>query len=481
MLGFSPLSSSSLGSAGAASVPVVFAPVTGVQALGQTGVLGLTTVQNPTQEITGVEATVEVTDQPIARQHAFVSVTGFDITAEKNIAPVTLIIGSYFSVYAIPDCTAELGDLPLTGLTRVIEVTSAGELTAEVSAVGVAKVASVGGVETTSEIRSVLAFVDMNQGITGFDVSAEIGTLSVVVHAFVDISGVDATLEVTRMPHVPVIFEMQGGFEKSLQLEELSNEPVVTIISAGLEKTVQLESLDNTPVIQSLSGVDGTIEVENLDNTPVIQSLSGVEGTIQLENLDNTSVIQLLSGVDGTIEVENLDNTPVIQSLSGVEGTIQLENLDNTSVIQLLSGVDGTIEVENLDNKPGNATRVGSLELIAQTEAVAIAHGCGIELADLECQASAGNVIVSIAQRRTIIGVQAAQELNDLEAIFIAFPISIDISGVQAVTALGTVQLIEVVRVPFAKSLPAGLSNFVFLSPANANFAIVDNKINRLG
>jgi len=439
MLGFSPLSSSSLGSAGAASVPVVFAPVTGVQALGQTGVLGLTTVQNPTQEITGVEATVEVTDQPIARQHAFVSVTGFDITAEKNIAPVTLIIGSYFSVYAIPDCTAELGDLPLTGLTRVIEVTSAGELTAEVSAVGVAKVASVGGVETTSEIRSVLAFVDMNQGITGFDVSAEIGTLSVVVHAFVDISGVDATLEVTRMPHVPVIFEMQGGFEKSLQLEELSNEPVVTIISAGLEKTVQLESLDNTPVIQSLSGVDGTIEVENLDNTPVIQSLSGVEGTIQLENLDNTSVIQLLSGVDGTIEVENLDN------------------------------------------KPGNATRVGSLELIAQTEAVAIAHGCGIELADLECQASAGNVIVSIAQRRTIIGVQAAQELNDLEAIFIAFPISIDISGVQAVTAVGTVQLIEVVRVPFAKSLPAGLSNFVFLSPANANFAIVDNKINRLG
>ena len=418
MLGFSPLSSSSLGSAGAASVPVVFAPVTGVQALGQTGVLGLTTVQNPTQEITGVEATVEVTDQPIARQHAFVSVTGFDITAEKNIAPVTLIIGSYFSVYAIPDCTAELGDLPLTGLTRVIEVTSAGELTAEVSAVGVAKVASVGGVETTSEIRSVLAFVDMNQGITGFDVSAEIGTLSVVVHAFVDISGVDATLEVTRMPHVPVIFEMQGGFEKSLQLEELSNEPVVTIISAGLEKTVQLESLDNTPVIQSLSGV---------------------------------------------------------------EGTIQLENLDNTSVIQLLSGVDGTIEVENLDNKPGNATRVGSLELIAQTEAVAIAHGCGIELADLECQASAGNVIVSIAQRRTIIGVQAAQELNDLEAIFIAFPISIDISGVQAVTALGTVQLIEVVRVPFAKSLPAGLSNFVFLSPANANSAIVDNKINRLG
>ena len=147
----------------------------------------------------------------------------------------------------------------------------------------------------------------------------------------------------------------------------------------------------------------------------------------------------------------------------------------------MLSGVEGTIQLENLDNKPGNATRVGSLELIAQTEAVAIAHGCGIELADLECLASAGNVFVSIAQRRTILGVQASQELSNLEAIFIAFPISIGIDGVQAVTALGTVQLVEVVRVPFATSLPAGLSNFVFLSPANANSAIVENKINRLG
>jgi len=99
----------------------------------------------------------------------------------------------------------------------------------------------------------------------------------------------------------------------------------------------------------------------------------------------------------------------------------------------------------------------------------------------LECLASAGSVNVSIAQRRTILGVQALQELNSLEAIFIAFPISIGIGGVQAVTALGTVQLVEVVRVPFARSLPAGLSNFVFLSPANANSAIVDNKINRLG
>ena len=439
MLSFSPLSSSPLASTGTASVPAVFAPITGVQALGQTGVLGLTTVQNPTQEITGLEVTGEVTDQPIARQHAVVSVAGFDITAEKNIANVSLIIGSYFSIYALPDCTAELGDLPLTGLTRVIDVGSAGELVTEISAVGVAKIAFIDGVEEVVELGSVVASVNLIKGILGFNLSAELTDLSVSVHAFTNLIGLDATLEVTRMNHIPVIFEVQGGFEKSLQLDDLSNEPVVTIISSGLEETVQLENLDNTPVIQSLIGVDGTIEIEPFDNKPVIHTLIGVDGTIQLENLDNTSVIQSLIGVDGTIQIENLDN------------------------------------------RSGNATRVGSLELIAQTEIVATAHGCGIELADLECLASAGSVNVSIAQRRTILGVQALQELNSLEAIFIAFPISIGIGGVQAVTALGTVQLVEVVRVPFARSLPAGLSNFVFLSPANANSAIVDNKINRLG
>ena len=146
-----------------------------------------------------------------------------------------------------------------------------------------------------------------------------------------------------------------------------------------------------------------------------------------------------------------------------------------------MPSVEGAAQLEPVDNRPGNATSISGVQAEGQTETVAIAHGCGIELADLECLASAGNVFVSIAQRRTILGVQASQELSDLEAIFIAFPISIGIGGVQAVSALGTVQLIEVVRVPFAKSLPAGLSNFVFLSPANANSAIVDNKINRLG
>ena len=181
MLGFSPLSSATLSSTGDAPVPVTLVPVTGVQAVGQVGVTGFTTVQQPIQEITGVEATAEVTDQPIARQPVSVSLTGFDLTAEDDIKPVTLIIGAYFSLYVLPEHTAELGTLPLTGLTRVIEVTSAGELTTEVSAVGVAKVASVGGVETTSEIGSVVASVDMNQGITGFDLSAETGTLSAVV------------------------------------------------------------------------------------------------------------------------------------------------------------------------------------------------------------------------------------------------------------------------------------------------------------
>ncbi len=155
MLGHSPLSSATLASTGVASVPVTIAPVDGVQAAGQVGLLGLTTVQQPTQEITGVQATGEVTDQPIARQPASVSLTGLDLTAEDDIKPVTLIIGAYFSVYVLPEHTAELGTLPLTGLTRVIEVTSAGELTTEVGAVGVAKLAYVDGVESTSEVGSV--------------------------------------------------------------------------------------------------------------------------------------------------------------------------------------------------------------------------------------------------------------------------------------------------------------------------------------
>jgi hypothetical protein len=85
MLGFSPLASGSLGSAGDASTPVILAPISGVQGNSQAGVLGLTAVQQPTQEITGVEATGEVTDQPIASQPAFVSLTGFDLTAEDDL------------------------------------------------------------------------------------------------------------------------------------------------------------------------------------------------------------------------------------------------------------------------------------------------------------------------------------------------------------------------------------------------------------
>jgi len=430
MLGFFPLSSSPLADIGAGNLPVI--------------------------EVSGVQATGEVTNQPIAFENATIEISGVNASVE-GAGYVDIMIGAFSTLYAL-NLIAELEPLPLTGLTRLKIIDSAGELTAENGLAGVPTATSISGIEANSSVGTITASVDVAQLISGLNLTAEMSSSSVVVNKTMPI----------------------GGFGLALEIDDLSNSPHVQSVN-GFDLTSQTEELDNSSHGQSVSGFDLTTEIEDLSNTPVIQSITGVDCTIEIGDLDNTSVIQTITGVEGTIDTEGLGNTPVIQSIVGGEGTIELEPVDNTSVIKLLAGVDGTIELEPVDNRPGNATRVGSLELISQTEAVAIAHGCGIELADLECLSSAGNVIVTIAQRRTILGVQAVQELNDLEAIFIAFPISIGVGGAQAVTALGTVQLIEVVRVPFAKSLPAGLSNFVFLSPANANSAIVDNKINRLG
>jgi hypothetical protein len=44
----------------------------------------------------------------------------------------------------------------------------------------------VDGTESTGEVGTSVASVDMNQGITGLDLSADFTALSVVVHAFVD-------------------------------------------------------------------------------------------------------------------------------------------------------------------------------------------------------------------------------------------------------------------------------------------------------
>jgi len=388
MLGNSPLASATLADIGADSLPII--------------------------AIVGLEATAEVTDQPIAFQSATVQISGVGATV-AGAGYVDIMIGAYRTLYAL-NLTAEIEPLPLTGLTRLMLISSAGELTAENGIAGVPTSVPISSVQSAISVGAVIASVSISSNISGLEIAAATTTVSIIVNQHIDVDGF------------------------------------------GL-----------------------LFELENLANNPHLQVVSGFNISAETETLGNSPHLQLISGLQSLGEVEDLDNTPLVTTLFGVEILSELESLDNTSVIQVLPSVECATQLEPVDNRPGNATRVGSLELISQTEAVAIAHGCGIELADLECLASAGNVIASIAQRRTIIGVQAAQELSDLEAIFIAFPISIGIGGVQAVTALGTVQLIEVVRVPFAKSLPAGLSNFVFLSPANANSAIVENKINRLG
>ena len=447
MLGFSPLASATLSSTGDAPVPVTLAPVDGVQAIGQTGVLGLTTVQQPTQEITGVEATAEVTDQPIARQPASVSLTGFDLTAEDDIKPVTLIIGAYFSVYVLPEHTAELGTLPLTGLTRVIEVTSAGELTTEVSAVGVAKVAYVDGVGATSEVGSVVASVDMNQGITGFDLSAENGTFSVVVHAFVDISGVDATLEITRMPHVPVITEVTDSFERTLELEELVNDPVITVVSTGFENTVETEDLGNTPVVQGISGFGPNTFVGNLGNTPVVRSIVGVEATGETKAPINDPAVATTTGAEGILESEGLANRSPLQVVAGYEHTLELDELDNESVIQGISGSEATQELTNFQGMPiatdsvNHLVQVSGVEATGEVTPVQTSRNPSALLYPWEMEAQLGNVVALSVADVEISGQELTTEVGVAPTVSLITTRVVPLTGFDLNNSLGNVSV----------------------------------------
>ena len=469
MLGFSPLSSAPLGSAGDAPTPVILAPISGVQGNSQAGVLGFTTVQQPTQGITGVEATAEVTDQPIARQPASVSLTGFDLTAEDDIKPVTLIIGSYFSLYVLPEHTAELGTLPLTGFNYVASVDSAGELTTEVSAVGVAKVASVGGVETTSEIGSVVASVDMNQGITGFDVSAENGTLSVVVHAFVDISGVDATLEVTRMPHVPVDTTISTGFENTLEVEELANTPVDTTISTGFENTLETDDLGNTPVVKIIgsAGVN-TTQVGELENTPKQVTITGFGpvtfvGTLGNLNADRTVVgveavsqvkaplndpgIGITTGAEGTLESEGLANRSTLQVVAGYEHTLELEELDNESSIQVISGSEATQELTNFQGIPiatdsvNHLVQVSGVEATGELTTVQTSRNPSALLYPWEMEAQLGNVVALSVADVEISGQELTTEVGAAPTVSLITTRVVPLTGFDLTNSLGNVSV----------------------------------------
>lgn len=447
MLGFSPLASGSLGSAGDASTPVILAPISGVQGNSQAGVLGLTAVQQPTQEITGVEATGEVTDQPIASQPAFVSLTGFDLTAEDDIKPVTLIIGSYFSVYVLPEHTAELGTLPLTGFNYVASVDSAGELTTEVSAVGVAKVAYVNGTEATGEVGTSVASVDMNQGITGFDLSADFTALSVVVHAFVDISGVDATLEITRMPHVPVVTEITDSFERTLELEELDNDPVITVVSTGFENTVETEDLGNTPVVQGVSGFGPNTFVGNLDNTPVVRTVVGVEANGETKAPINDPAVATTTGAEGILESEGLANRSPLQVVAGYEHTLELDELDNESVIQGISGSEATQELTNFQGMPiatdgvNHLVQVSGVEATGEVTPVQTSRNPSALLYPWEMEAQLGNVVTLTGSFSNIIGLEVTAEVGVAPTVSLITTKVVPLTGFDLTNSLGNVSV----------------------------------------
>lgn len=447
MLGFSPLSSSTLASTGDAPVPVTLAPVTGVQALGQVGVTGFTTVQQPTQEITGVEATGELTDQPIARQNASISITGFDLTVEDDIKPVTLIIGSYFTLLVLPEHTAELGTLPLTGFNYVASVDSAGELTTEVSAVGVAKVAYVYGTEATGEVGTSVASVDMNQGITGLDLSADFTALSVVVHALVDISGVDATLEITRMPHVPVVTEITGSFERTLELEELDNDSVITIVSTGFENTAETEELGNTPVVQGISGFGPNTLIGNLDNTPVVRTVVGVEATGEIKAPINDPAVAITTGSEGTLESEGLANRSPLQVVAGYEHTLELEELDNESVIQGISGSEATQELTNFQGMPIATDSVNHLVQVAGVEAtgeitpVQTSRNPSALLYPWEMEAQLGNVVTLTGSFSGLSGLEVTAEVGVAPTVSLITTKVVPLTGFDLTNSLGNVSV----------------------------------------
>ena len=99
MLGFSPLASSSIADVGADRLPI--APVI------------------------GVEATGEVTNQPIAFQPVTVAISGVSATV-SGAESIGIMIGAFRTVFAL-NLTAELQPLPLTGLTRLMLIDSAGD------------------------------------------------------------------------------------------------------------------------------------------------------------------------------------------------------------------------------------------------------------------------------------------------------------------------------------------------------------------
>ena len=388
MLGFSPLSASPLADIGAKNLPVI--------------------------KVSGVEATGEVTDQPIAFQPVTVEISGVSgiISGAESIG---IMIGAFRTLFAL-NLTAELEPLPLTGLTRLMLIDSAGELTAENGIAGVPTVVQVAGIEATGAAGSPIASVSIAANLSGVSATAETSATTVIVD---------------------------------------QNRPIT-----GFGLAFELEDLSNSPHVQIVSGFDLLSETEELANTPVIQSITGFD---------------LLS------ETEELDNTPAVKPISGVAATIELEDVDNTPIVHSLVGLQGAIELNKVDNRPGNATKVGSFELTGDAGNVSSKLSAAVVLSGIDGIGQVGDVIGGGGHTKAIDGVEATQELGTAITLVIAFPIDIGISQGQSLTiSCGSVSAVEVEIVPSATPLPDRLVNYAVLTPANSNFAIVDNKINAL-
>ena len=409
MLGFSPLASLTLADVGAESLPIA--------------------------QISGVEATGEVTNQPIAFQPVTVAISGVSATV-SGAESIGIMIGAFHTVFAL-NLTAELEPLPLTGLTRLMLINSAGELTAENGIAGVPTNVSVAGVEATGEVGSPIASVSIAASLSGLSATAETSATTVIVD---------------------------------------QNRPII-----GFGLALELEDLDNAPHLQVVSGFGLSTETKNLVNSPHVQTVSGLQALAELEELDNTPVIKAIAGVEADATANQLDNLPAVKQISGVAATLELENLDNTPIVHSLVGLQGALELNAVDNRPGNTTKIGGFELTGQTGNVSSKLSAAIVLVGIDGTGQVGNVSGGGGHTRRIDGVEATQELNPAITLVMAYPIDISISQGQNLTiSCGSVTAFEVEIVPFATPLPDRLVNYAVLTPANSNFAIVDNKINAL-
>ena len=409
MLGFSPLSSAPIADIGAESLPVI--------------------------EVSGVQATGEVTDQPIAFQPVTVAISGVSGTV-SGAGYVDIMIGAYRTLYAL-NLTAELEPLPLTGLTRLMLIDSAGELTVENGIAGVPTNVQVAGVQATGAVGSPIASVSISANLSSVAATSETSATTVIVD---------------------------------------QNRPIT-----GFGLAFQLEDLDNAPHLQLVSGFGLATETNNLANSPHLQPISGLQSLGELDELANTPVIKVITGVEAHATANPMGNSPAVKPISGVAATIELEDVDNTPIVHSLVGLQGALELNELDNRPGNATKVGNFELTGDAGDVSSKLSAAVVLSGIDGIGQVGDVIGGGGHTKAIDGVEATQELGTAITLVMAYPIDIGISQGQSLTiSCGSVTAVEVEIVPFATPLPDRLVNYAVLTPANSNFAIVDNKINAL-